>query len=81
MCDITRLRIAYNSYNSLIFRNQTEELFANYIKCSGISSSGNEKNSGSQCLEYLVCLYANPQATLPVSNQPIDKAEKDVISV
>jgi len=62
-------------------RNQTQELFANYIQCSGLSSGVDTKNNINQCLEHLVCLYANPHATVPFTNQPVEKAEKDVISI
>ena len=66
----------------LISRNQTQELFANYIQCSGLSSElDSERRGKSQCLEHLVCLYANPVATIPYTNIPVDKAEKDVISM
>lgn len=58
-------------------RNQTQELFANYIECSGLSGG----KPSDQCLEYLVCLYANPHANIPFYNKPIAEAEKDVISI
>lgn len=62
-------------------RNQTQELFANYIQCSGLSSEVGTRHLKNQCLEHLVCLYANPYAMVPFTNQPVHKAEKDVISV
>ena len=71
-------------------RNQTEQLFANYIECSGLGSSTStssdynkqsNQDTQQQCLEHLVCMYANPYATVPFINQPIAKAEKDVISM
>jgi len=63
-------------------KNQTQELFANYIQCSGLSSEvDSDRHGKSQCLEHLVCLYANPVATIPYTNVPVDKAEKDVISI
>ena len=65
-----------------ISRNQTQELFANYIQCSGLSSEvDSERRGKSQCLEHLVCLYANPVATIPYTNVPVANAEKNVISM
>ena len=63
-------------------RNQTQQMFANYIQCSGLSSSEKDStNDENHCLEYLVCLYANPYATIPITNKKVEKAEKDVISM
>ena len=63
-------------------RNQTQQMFANYIQCSGLSSSEKDStNDENHCLEYLVCLYANPHATIPFTNKKVEKAEKDVISM
>jgi len=56
-------------------QDQTEELLANYVDCSGLAAN-------SQCLEHLVCLYSNPLASSAAANhQPVTDAEKDVIAI
>ena len=55
--------------------DQSQQLLANYVDCSGLAHQ-------SQCLEHLVCLYSNPQATSVAHDQyAVTRAEKDVIAM
>ena len=54
--------------------NSNEELFANYVSCSGLAIN-------SQCLEHLSCIYTNPKARIPATNTVVSEAEKQVIAM
>ena len=55
----------------------SQQLLANYVECSGINE-GNE-----ECLDYLVCLYTNPNSIVNAGKEMtyMAKPERDVISM